>query len=63
MLNARTLLTIYVASLLIEGRPILKIKYRIQFFNLSLHKVNYCRFISFLLHEVTTLDLALAFDF
>jgi hypothetical protein len=41
MLSIETLLAIHVVSLLIERQPILKIKYEIQLFNLSLHNVDY----------------------
>jgi hypothetical protein len=47
MLSIDTLLAIYVVSLLIERQPILKIKYKIQIFNLSLHNVDSYHFISF----------------
>jgi hypothetical protein len=42
-----TLLTIHVVSLLIERQHILKIKYKNIFFNLSLHHIDSCHFISF----------------
>jgi hypothetical protein len=46
MLNIDTLLAIYVVSLLIERQSILNIKYKIHFFNLSLHNIYSCHFIS-----------------
>jgi hypothetical protein len=51
MLSIETLLAIHVVSLvslLIERQPILKIKYKMHFFNLSLYNVDSCHFISFL---------------
>jgi hypothetical protein len=36
-----------VVSLLIERQPILKIKYKIQFFNLILNNIDGCHYISF----------------
>jgi hypothetical protein len=47
MLSIEILLAIHVVSRLIERQPILKIKYKIHFFNLSLHNVDPCHFISF----------------
>jgi hypothetical protein len=52
MLSIETLLVIHIVSLLIERQPILKIKYKIQFFKLSLHNIDYWR--------VSTLGLAVA---
>jgi hypothetical protein len=60
MLSIETLLVIHVVSLLIERQPILKIKYKIYFFNLSLHNDDSCHFISFSLHEGCHIDLDLA---
>jgi hypothetical protein len=54
------LLTIYVASLLIEHIPILKVKYKIYFFNLILHKVIVATSSLFDFIRVATLDLVLA---
>jgi hypothetical protein len=45
------LLVIHVVSLLIERQPILMIKYKINSFNLSLHNIESCHFISFWLYE------------
>jgi hypothetical protein len=45
--SIETLLAIYVVSLLIEQQPILKIKYKINSFTLSLHNIESCHFISF----------------
>jgi hypothetical protein len=59
-LSIETLLTIHVVSLLIEWQPILKIKYKIFFFNLSLHNIESCHFISLDFMRVATIDLALA---
>jgi hypothetical protein len=41
MLSIETLLVIHVVSLLLEWQHILKIKYKIQFFNLSLHNIDW----------------------
>jgi hypothetical protein len=45
MLSIETSLAIHVVSLLIEQQPILKIKYKIQSFNLSLHNIDSFHFI------------------
>jgi hypothetical protein len=47
ILNIETLLVIHVVSLLIEQQPILKIKYINNFFNFSLHHIDFCHYISF----------------
>jgi hypothetical protein len=45
--SIKTLLIIHVISLLIKRQPILKIKYKINSFNLSLHNIESCHFVSF----------------
>jgi hypothetical protein len=51
MLSIKILLAIQVVSLLIERQSILKIKYKIHFFNLILHNVDSYHFISFWVYE------------
>jgi hypothetical protein len=60
MLSIETLLAIHVISLLIERQPILKIKYIRNFFNLSLHPIDPCHFISFDFMRVVIFDLTSA---
>jgi hypothetical protein len=60
MLSVETLLSIPVASLVIEQQFIPKIKYKRLFFNLSLHKVDSFHFFLFDFMRVATFDLALA---
>jgi hypothetical protein len=47
-----------MVSLLIELQSILKIKYKIHFFNLSLHNIDFWQFISLDFIRVSTLELA-----
>jgi hypothetical protein len=57
MLSIETLLAIHVVSLvslLIERQPILKIKYKMHFFNLNLYNVDSCHFIFFDFMRVAT---------
>jgi hypothetical protein len=60
MLSIETLLAMHRVSLLIEQQHILKIKYKIQFFNLAC--IMLILFTSFLFDfmRVATIDLALA---
>jgi hypothetical protein len=58
--SIETLLAIHVASILIERQPVLKIKYKNNFFNLSLHNMNLATLFLFDFMRVATFDLALA---
>jgi hypothetical protein len=60
MLSIKTLLIIHVVSLLIKRQPILKIKHKNNFFNLSLHNTESCHVFPFDFMRVATFDLALA---